>query len=253
MKRRLAYLFAGIFLVSLTFSPVLSAVLQNDQAKKAEAKKIIEKLIKAQGGRDVLSKIKDTTTSASMELIQMGMSGSMTMYQKEPNMMRMDMEIVGMVITQAYDGETAWMTNPQTGATEEMPEQFTDDIKRQAMGNDTLLNPDKHGIAYSYEGKEAIDEKEYLIIKQTFSDGKEVTMYLDSETYLVYKIKTLAMNQMGVEVEAETFMSDYKEVEGTMVPFTITIYQDGEEFMTMEITEIKYNSGLEDSFFKIEG
>jgi outer membrane lipoprotein-sorting protein len=253
MKRRLAYLFAGIFLVSLTFSPVLSAVLQNDQAKKAEAKKIIEKLIKAQGGRDVLSKIKDTTTSASMELIQMGMSGSMTMYQKEPNMMRMDMEIVGMVITQAYDGETAWMTNPQTGATEEMPEQFTDDIKRQAMGNDTLLNPDKHGITFSYEGKETIDEKEYIIIKLSFTDGYEVTMYLDSETYLVYKTKAMAMNQMGVEVEAETFMYDYKEVEGTIVPFTITIYQDGEEFMTMEITEIKYNSGLEDSFFKIEG
>lgn len=253
MKRHLTYLFTGIFLVSLAFSPVLSTVLQDDQAKKADAKKIIEKWIKAQGGRDVLSKIKDTTTTASLELIQMGMSGLMTMYQKEPNMMRMDMEIMGMVITQAYDGEIAWMTNPQTGATEEMPEQFADDIKRQAMGNDMLLNPDKHGITFSYEGKETIDEKEFLIIKQTFSDGKEITMYVDSETYLVHKIKATAMNQMGVEVEAETFMSDYKEVEGTMVPFTITIYQDGEEFMTMEITEIKYNSGLEDSFFKMEG
>jgi outer membrane lipoprotein-sorting protein len=253
MKRYLIYLFAGVFLVSLAFSPVLSTVLQDDQAKKAEAKKIIEKLIKAQGGRDVLSKIKDTTTSASLELIQMGMSGSTTIYHKEPNMMRMDMEIMGMIITQAYDGETAWMTNPQTGAAEEMPEQFADDAKRQAMGNDILLNPDKHGITFSYEGKETIDEKEYLIIKQTFSDGKEITMYLDSETDLVYKIKTMAMNQMGVEVEAETFMYDYKEVEGTIVPFTITIYQDEEEFMTMEITEIKYNAGLEDSFFKIDG
>jgi outer membrane lipoprotein-sorting protein len=183
----------------------------------------------------------------------MGMSGSTTIYHKEPNMMRMDMEIMGMIITQAYDGETAWMTNPQTGAAEEMPEQFADDAKRQAMGNDILLNPDKHGITFSYEGKETIDEKEYLIIKQTFSDGKEITMYLDSETDLVYKIKTMAMNQMGVEVEAETFMYDYKEVEGTIVPFTITIYQDEEEFMTMEITEIKYNAGLEDSFFKIDG
>jgi len=253
MKRHFTYLFASIFLISLAFSPVLSTILQDDQTKKADAKKIIEKLIKAQGGRDVLSKIKDTTTSGSLELIQMGMSGSMTMYQKEPNMMRMDMEIVGMVITQAYDGETAWMTNPQTGASEEMPEQFTDDIKRQAMGNDTLLNPDKHGITFSYEGKETIDEKEYIIIKQAFSDGKEVTMYLDSETYLIYKTKAMAMNQMGVEIEAESFMSDYTEVEGTMIPFTLTIYQDGEEFMTMEVTEIKYNSGLDDSFFKMDG
>jgi len=252
MKRHLTNFFAGLVVLSLVFSPVIFASPQDDQAKKAETKKILEKLIEAQGGRDVLSKIEDTTSTATMELIQMGLSGSMTMYQKEPNMMRMEMEIMGMVITQAYDGETAWMTNPQTGANEEMPEQFADDIKQQSMGNDILLNPDKHGITFSYEGKETIDEKELLVLKQTFSDGKEITMYLDPETYLVYKAKAMAMNQMGVEVEAETFMSNYKNVVGTMIPFTIIIYQDGEEFMAMEISEVKYNTGLEDTFFKME-
>ena len=167
-------------------------------------------------------------------------------------MMRMEMEIMGMVITQAYDGETAWMTNPQTGANEEMPEQFADDIRQQSMGNDMLLNPDKHGITFSYEGKETIDEKEFLVLKQIFSDGKEITMYLDPGTYLVHMAKAMAMNQMGGEVEAETFMTDYKNVDGTMIPFSITIYQDGEEFMAMEISEVKYNTGLEDTFFIME-
>jgi len=120
------------------------------------------------------------------------------------------------------------------------------------MGNDILLNPDKHDITFSYEGKETIDEKEFLVLKQIFSDGKEITMYLDPETYLVYKTKAMAMNQMGIEVEAESFMTDYKNVEGTMVPFSITIYQDGEEFMAMEISEVKYNTGLEDTFFIME-
>jgi hypothetical protein len=54
---------------------------------------------------------------------------------------------------------------------------------------------------------------------------------------------------MGIEVEAETFFSDYKKVDGIMVAHTLVSYQDGEEFMTMTITEVKFNSALEDSLF----
>ncbi len=61
----------------------------------------------------------------------------------------------------------------------------------------------------------------------------------------------MMLNQMGVEVEGETILSDYKKVEGIMVPHTITTYQDGEEYMKITITEGSFNSGLEDSLFKM--
>jgi outer membrane lipoprotein-sorting protein len=57
---------------------------------------------------------------------------------------------------------------------------------------------------------------------------------------------------MGVEVETESFTTDYQKVDGIMVAHTMTTYQDGEEFMTMTLTEINFNSGLEDSMFKME-
>ncbi|MFW6160448.1 MAG: LolA family protein [Acidobacteriota bacterium] len=213
--------------------------------------KIRQKMIEAQGGVKLLESIKDSTLIGTMEMIQMGLNGSVTMYQKEPNKMRMDAEIMGMTVTQAYDGEIAWMINPQTGAAEQLPPDVTSEIKRQAMGNDTLLHPEKYGITYAYAGKEKIGEKEYHVLEQNFSDGFKASLYIDPDTYLTYKTKAKTINQMGLEVEAESVFSGYKEINGTIVPHQITIYQDGEEFMIMKVTEVKYNSGLENSFFKM--
>jgi outer membrane lipoprotein-sorting protein len=173
------------------------------------------------------------------------------MYQKEPNMMRMDMEIMGMVITQAYDGEIAWGINPQTGANEEMPAEQAEEFKRLAYGNDIFLNPDKHGVTFTLKDSENIDGKDYYVMVQSFSDGYQLTMYIDSKTYLQYKAVT-TVNQMGVEAEAETFFSDWRKVEDTMIPFVVSVLFDGEEAMSMTFTEVEYNTGLEDSFFKMQ-
>jgi hypothetical protein len=35
-------------------------------------------------------------------------------------------------------------------------------------------------------------------------------------------------------------------------PHLVTISQEGEEFAVMSVSEIKFNSGLEDSHFKME-
>jgi len=242
MKKFLSF----CLLSSLVFYLSVSAGFSQDTGK------ILKKMIDAQGGKKTLENIKDSTLSGTMEMIQAGITGSITLYQKEPNKMRMDGEVMGMVITQAYDGETAWMINPQTGTAEKLPEQAAEEVKRQALGNDALLNPEKYGITYTYIGKENIDGKDYLVLEQTFSDGFKASLYIDSQTYLTYKTKATTVNQMGVEVLAETILSDYKEVEGMMVPHTLTIFQDGQEFMTMTITEAKFNTGLEDSLFTMQ-
>ncbi len=242
MKRTLSLCLFGLLLFSLMSSPVLSQ----------SADDVINKMIDAMGGRKAMEAINDQTSTGTMELTQMGLSGSVTNYGKRPNKVRMDIEVMGMVITNAFDGETAWMVNPQTGSSEEMPEEQAELMKRDSMGDDAYLNPGKYGITYTAKGKEDVDGKECFVIEQKFSDGHLSTMYIDIKTYLLYKTKGMSINQMGVEVEAENIMTDYKKVSGLMSPQTMTVYQDGEEFMILTLEEIKYNTGLEDSFFEME-
>jgi len=241
MKRIFSACLLSLFLLSLMTSPGLSQ----------EASDILKKMVDAQGGKKALEKIEDTTSSGTIELIQMGMTGSMTMYKKEPNKVRMDIEVMGMIITQAFDGETAWGISPQTGSREEMPEQQAVYMKRMALGIDALIYPEKYGISFAYKGKEKIEEKEYLVLEQTFSDGHKTTHYIDPKTYLTYKTKSTTVNQMGVEVEQESFESDFKKVNGMIFPKSIIIFQDGEEYLKIAFTEVTFNSGLEDFLFKM--
>jgi len=213
---------------------------------------ILGKMIEAQGGRKALEAIKNTTFSGSMQIIPMNMTGSFMMYQQEPNKMRMDVEVMGTTFTQAYDGTTAWSTDLQTGASAEMSEKQAKDVKRQALGKDVLLNPKKLGITYKFKGKEKINDKEYLVLEQIHPDEFTMTIYVDAQTYLVYKSRSKTLNQVEAEVESESVTSDYKKVEGVMMPQSITTFQDGQEYMKITITEITFNSDLEDSFFKMK-
>ncbi|MGA2363710.1 MAG: hypothetical protein ABSG73_14805 [Candidatus Aminicenantales bacterium] len=215
------------------------------------SKDVLNKMIEAQGGRKYLETIKDSTMSGTMELTQMGMSGTLTMYLKEHNKMRMDMEFAGMVITQAYDGQKGWVTNPQTGATEEMPEVQAKAIARQALGNGALLNPEKLGITYTLKPKASLENKEYIVLEQTMADGHKSIMYVDPATYLTYKVETTGVNQAGAEAKVESYQSDYRKVGPALVAHSIRIVQDGAEFAKMVITKITYNAALDDSLFAI--
>jgi len=235
---------------SLTISIALIIWLTSGILLCQTAQDILEKLLNAQGGREALEKIKDTTTYATMEMIPMGMTGTITMYQKEPNKLRMDMEMMGMMITQAFDGQTGWTDNPQTGV-QKMPEKIETEFKRQALGNDSLLNPEKYGITYEYKGKEKEDDIDCHVLEITYKDGHKATVLLDASTYLPYKIKTTGMNQAGAEVDVDNILSDYKKVGEVIVPFSILVRQDGVEAVRITITEVEYNTGLEDSLFEM--
>lgn len=241
MKKRIVI---GILAAGLAFGSSLTA-------GELTVADILAKSIEAQGGRATMSQIKDTTTSGTMELIQMGMSAALTIYQKEPNKMRMDIDIMGMIITTAYDGEKGWMINPQTGVAEAMNEKQSRSQQIQAMGYDAALNPEKYGITYVLKGKENVGDKECYVLEQTFKDGTRATVYINSSTFLTEKTWTTS-EETGTEVVVETVMSDYKNVEGLMIPHSLTIFQGGAEFGRITVGKVTFNTGLEDAFFQMQ-
>lgn len=251
MKKIITLSVVGIFLLGLCFTFSL-AIKTQEKKSDAQALKILEKMIEANGGRKALEKIKDTTSTGSLSLIAMGLEGEFTFYQKEPNKLRIDAEVMGMTVTQAFDGDMCWWFNPQSGVTEDMPENMAEGFKRDALGNGALLHPEKHGIIFTYKGKEKLEDKDHHVLIQTFSDGWEGTLYINAETYLLYKSTGVGPNDMGVEVENENFSTDYKKVDGMMIAHTMTTYQDGEEYITLTITETKFNTGIEDSLFVMQ-
>lgn len=241
MRKFLSFCLLSAFVLGLLVSP----------ASSQDVKKVLEKVIEAQGGRKLLESIEDMTTKATMDLFQLGVSGPGIMYMKEPNMMRFDMEFMGMAFSQGSDGKTAWTTNPQTGGVDVLPDEFASVFNASSYGNSAFLNPEKYEISYTLKGKENIEGKNYLILDRVYPDGYIISFYIDPDTYLIYKTKQESFDEMGSDVIEENVLSDYKKVHGIMTPHTLMIIRDGEEFGTLVITEVQINTGLEDSFFKM--
>jgi outer membrane lipoprotein-sorting protein len=248
MKKRVTAGLTGLIL----FGAIVSFV----HGQSAEG--ILDKMIKAQGGREALAAIKDSTTSGTMEMNMMGMtmSGTIILHQKEPNKMRIDMEFsvqgMNMAITQACDGERAWTTDPQSGAVQTLTGKQLEDMKKQALGIDATLNPDKYGISFSFRDREKIGDTNYLVLEQIFKDGQKITIYVDPETYLIFKSRGPGTDpQTGAEIESETFVSDYKKVGSALLPHAMSIHQNGAEFLRMTFTKITVNNNLDDALFSL--
>lgn len=242
MKKILSMSVLGMFCLGLLVSAGIGQDINEIRAK----------MVEASGGKAIYEQLKDLTITGTLDLTMQGLSGSLTIYKKEPDKRRTDIEVMGMLITQAYDGKIAWYTNPQTGATEELSGDQAAQLKRQAMPSLAAVYPEKYGISWEFKGKEAIEDKEYLVLKSTYPDGFQVTVYVDPGTYLTFKTKSVTTGQMGTEVEVEQYSADYKKIGGMIFPSLITSYQDGEEYSVITITDVATNTGLEDTLFKMQ-
>lgn len=217
-----------------------------------DASDILAKMIEAQGGRKALAYVRTSIATGSMEMVQMGLSGGLTLYQKEPDKLRIDIEVMGLIITQAYDGEKGWMTDPQSGTTQEMPEVMTRNLKRQALGSGSLLDPEKAGISYSAKGRAKVGDKDCFVLEQSFADGTKATLYIDAASCLLLKSKAMAQDPVsGADVDTETLYSDYRKVGDTLAAFQLTTFQNGAEFVRMSFSKIEPNASLEDAFFRL--
>jgi hypothetical protein len=118
MKRIFSLTTASLYLITLIAVPLITLIACQDSGQTAQ--QILEKMIEAQGGRNAAEGIKDMTGSGTIEMAVQGLSGPVTFYKKEPDKIRVDVEVMGRVFSRAYDGKTGWGTNPQTGGIEEM-------------------------------------------------------------------------------------------------------------------------------------
>ena len=239
-----------IFIAGVVLALLAGSALN---AGAQEAKDVLAKMIAAQGGAKALEAIKDAAISGTLEMIQMGMNGTITITKKDPNMIRIDIEIAGMLISQGYDGVKGWLVNPQVGTTD-MPELQEKSMRRQALGPQATLYPEKFGITHELKGREKVGDKDCYVLLQSFKYGHNATIYVDAATGLIAKVRSKVLDSTGSgeEVESESIYDDYKNENGLMLAHKMTTYQGGAAIMEMTFTSVTVNANPPDSFFKMK-
>jgi len=231
---------------------LLAAALLTVSAFGQTADELIEKNIKAMGGKDKLKALQSVRMTGKMKMGPM--EAPFTLTKARPADMRMDFTIQGMTGTQAYDGSTGWMLMPFGGNKD--PQKMTDDmlkeVREEADFDGPTFDYKAKGNKVEYVGKEDVQGTPAYKLHVTTKDGKESNVYLDADTYLAIRSEaTRKMN--GQDLEMETSIGDYKTVDGLTFPYSIESHVKGKEGgQAIAIDKIELNPKVDTTLFTMQ-
>lgn len=240
-----------MFRRSLLALAVAALLLPSAAAVRAQTvDEILAKHFEAQGGVEKLKKVQSWRLTGKMG-IGPGMEAPFTMEKKRPALQRLEFTFSGMTGIQVFDGKGGWQVMPFMGKKDPEPMSAEDakQMEDQADFDGPLMDWKAKGHTIELAGKESIEGADAYKLKITKKSGQVEYYYLDTETYLTVK-EEAKRSMHGTEVEGESYMSDYKEVDGLMVPFSVTNGAKGsdrKQVMTFE--KIEVNVPLDDARF----
>jgi hypothetical protein len=227
-------------------------------APSDEARAVLEKALKAQGGADKLSKFGAVTFKGKGSVKEGDQEVSFTMDGAAQGFDRLRLDVEA-----SFSGRTERaliVINKNKGwarardKTEDAPPQvlevLTIDIYALALATRPAQMLDKE-FTLSHLGELKLDGRTTVGLRVGHKDRPDVEMYSDKETGLLARIKFQGKAFEGGQEAPHAFaFSDYKETDGvkqfTKVAFE---YQDKQLF-TLELSEFKGEAKLDDSLFE---
>ncbi len=237
MFRKLLPLFA----LGLLLSPVAQAQTVDE---------ILAKHFETMGGLEKIRALNSMRVTGTMTMGP-SMEAPITLERKRPGKRRIEFTVQGMTGVQAFDGEKGWSVMPFMGKKD--PEPSTDEDNKEAQDDadfdGALVDWKTKGHTVELVGKEPVEGADTYKLKITKKNGNIEYQYLDAETYLLVRNEG-KVKRRGTEIEGESTFSDYKDVQGYMMPFTM---EQGAKGMPhkqrMTFSKIEVNVALDDSRF----
>jgi len=235
--------------LSLLFTLVLMTGLSAGVSLAQTVDDIIAKNIKARGGIEKFKSV--NTMKINATVTTQGMKLPVTIYSKRPNMIREETEIQGQKMVRAFDGSTAWTINPMMGGT---PQPLTGSAANMATDSADFEGPlvdyKEKGHTIELVGNETLDGKPVHHLKITRKTGTVQHLYLDAETGLERKT-ALTLEQGGMKLNLEIYLTDFKSIDGLMMPSSSRHLMDGNEISQIAVDKVELNAPIEDSMFKM--
>jgi hypothetical protein len=226
-------------------------------AQAQTAEEIIEKYLKAIGGKEKWLELKNIKATGKGKQGQMEFP--FTQIQATGGKQKTSFVFQGKEMTQpAFDGNVGWSTNFMTMKAEKMETEDAENMKREGVDfPDPFIDYAKKGYKIALEGKEKVEGTECFKIKltkkTTLVDGKEeenvVYYFFDTENFVPLVSRTVGKKGQMKGLNMETVYSDYQEVNGLYFPFTIAQKMNGQVGFTIVIEKVELNVALDDKMF----
>lgn len=174
----------------------------------------------------------------------------LSVIQVKPNLQRVEMDIRGKTVVQAFDGQRAWMLNPLQGnATPTfLPEDQLLEWQPNSLENN-LITPEKKGISPNLIGKVNIEDNEVYMISLTNEKNLIEFYFIDPVFYRPILNRKIIPAGPAKGQKLETYLRDYKETEGYMLPYSLETRINGQLIQRINWESISVQQEVDTKLF----
>lgn len=205
------------------------------------AEKILDRYIEVTGGSEAYARLENIKSVGKFGIPAQGIVFSITSYSARPDYMYVVLESpqLGRIERGVSRDGVAWQNNIMMGAS------IKEGKEKEQTLNDAIFNKmARWRKVYSKvenAGITDVNGKECYEIVLTYNSGMTERLFFDKESGLIVKSSRTNYSEMG-EIESESYISDYRDVNGVLFPFKTVVDVMGQK---REITIDKVEINIE--------
>ena len=242
--------------IKLLIALFFAVIALPSQAQTAD--EIVANYIEATGGEEAWKSIKSMKMTG---VANMGQEFPFTQTVMADGRMQIVIDLQGQkFVPQAFDGESMWTTNFQTGKAEAMDAEASAQFKSESQDIiDSFVGYKEKGYSLEKLEDKTIEGTDCFAVKLTKKpvvvDGKEeenfTTFFFDKETFVPVMSESTAKSGPGKGMTSQTVFSDYLEAGDVFYAHSITTKFNGQTGQSIKIKEIEVNGDVDESIFKM--
>ncbi len=216
----------------------------------SELDDVLAKHVEAKGGMDKLKALQ------TLEMIGKSHMGGLEVpfraLQMRPNKLRIESVIQGQTMVQAFNGESGWYINPMAGTEEpqEIPEQALPQVRVQSDFDGFLIDSKEKGYTVEYVGEADVEGTPAVQLRVMDTADLKIDVYLDAEYFvdLKWEVRT---EREGNRIQVDLLFSDYKDVDGLLLPHSMTTVLGGRTMSQISVDSILLNTDIDPAVFEM--
>ncbi len=237
-------LFVGIAHAQVVVPPAASAAPTVDD--------IIARNIQSKGGLELIkatTTVRMTGTLMSQDQSGRELTGPLVVMAKRPNMMRRETTRGAERIVNAFDGRSLWMVMGTMPA-QEAPASQAAYARQDAEFDSVFVDYREKGTVIRLVGKATVQGKDAWNLEVTKKGGPAQNYFLDAATGLETKV-SVTVDAGGKTSTIVTELSNYRDVDGRLVPFMTRQLVDGSVKATITMDRVEFNVPIDDALFRM--
>jgi CubicO group peptidase (beta-lactamase class C family) len=215
---------------------------------------LLVKMIAAYGGEENLLKHKSSFTTVEIDLESQGVQAKGTISARAPNLAASEITFTAVgkklgTMASYFDGSAGGEMVSFAPAETYTGKRLVD--VKAASDFHGVLNWKKNYQTITFKRMGKVGDEDVYIIERKNEKGTPVTDYISTKSFLVLRRDSIVASETsGIELPQTEMFSDYRNVDGVMIPFKQLSNNIANGDIVLRILDVKFDTEIPDSVFR---